>query len=284
MLIAFLPHDTATTALHSSIDARLMLFTFVVSVAAGMLSGFAPALHAGRKSLVSSLRERGSTGGGVRLRKVIVSAQIALSLVLVSGAVLFARTLTGLLAGARVRHIKPRLIRSRSSSQWVLPIGSEPAHSPYSGGHPRFCEHPDVGGRAFPVVDRWQLEQSHDDSNRSTNRHRSGRQLECDNPGILCHTGNQSRRRAETSTSATPGPRVSRCTRGDCQRSVRQAIPRGPQSARRADLSGCRTRRAADHRNRGGGRGLQLSRSSRAVGAGVLPTGRRPRRRLAIST
>ena len=98
VLIAFLPRDTATTALRSSIDARLTLFAFVVSVAAGILSGFAPALHAGRKSLVSSLRERGSTRGGVRLRKVIVSAQIALSLVLVIGAVLFARTLTGLLA------------------------------------------------------------------------------------------------------------------------------------------------------------------------------------------
>jgi predicted permease len=98
VLIAFLPQDTATTALRSSIDARLMLFAFVVSVAAGILSGFAPALHSGRKSLVSSLRERGSTSGGVRLRKVLVSAQIALSLVLVIGAVLFARTLTGLLA------------------------------------------------------------------------------------------------------------------------------------------------------------------------------------------
>ena len=97
-LIAFLPRDTATTALHSSIDARLMLFAFVVSVAAGVLSGFAPALHAGRKSLVSSLRERGGVAGGVRLRKAIVAAQIGLSLVLVIGAALFARTLTGLLA------------------------------------------------------------------------------------------------------------------------------------------------------------------------------------------
>jgi predicted permease len=97
-LIAFLPQDTAATALRSSVDARLMLFAFVVSAAAGVLSGFAPALHAGRKSLVSSLRDRGSVGGGIRLRKVIVAAQIALSLVLVIGAVLFARTLTGLLA------------------------------------------------------------------------------------------------------------------------------------------------------------------------------------------
>ncbi len=97
-LIAFLPRDIATTALHSSVDLRLLLFAFMVSVAAGVLSGFAPALHAGRNSLVSSLRERGSAGGGVRLRKVIVAAQIALSLILVIGAVLFARTLTGLLA------------------------------------------------------------------------------------------------------------------------------------------------------------------------------------------
>lgn len=97
-LIAFLPQDAAGTALRSTVDGRLLLFAFVVSVAAGALSGFAPALHAGRTSLVSSLRERGSTGGGVRLRKVIVAVQIALSLVLVIGAVLFARSLTGLLA------------------------------------------------------------------------------------------------------------------------------------------------------------------------------------------
>lgn len=75
-----------------------MLFGFVVSVAAGVLSGLAPAVSAGRKSLASSLRERGAIAGGVRLRKVIVAGQIALSLVLVIGALLFARTLTGLLA------------------------------------------------------------------------------------------------------------------------------------------------------------------------------------------
>lgn len=96
-LVAFLPQDVATTALRSNVDGRLLLFAFLVSVGAGVLSGVAPALHAGRGSLSGSLRERGSTGGGVRLRKALVSGQIALSLVLVIGAVLFARTLTGLL-------------------------------------------------------------------------------------------------------------------------------------------------------------------------------------------
>src|ERR1041385_6356911 len=35
-LIAFLPRDTAATALHSNVDARLFAFALVVSVAAGL--------------------------------------------------------------------------------------------------------------------------------------------------------------------------------------------------------------------------------------------------------
>ena len=98
-LIAFLPRDVAANSLQSSVDSRLLLFALLVSLAAGLLSGFAPALHAGRKSLISSLRERGGSAfGGIRLRKFIVTAQIAFSLILVIGAVLFTRTLTGLLA------------------------------------------------------------------------------------------------------------------------------------------------------------------------------------------
>ena len=97
-LIAFLPRDTAANALRSTVDSGLLVFAFLVSVASGVLTGVAPALHAGRKALLDSLRERSGTSGGVRLRKVIVAAQIALSLLLVIGAVLFARTLHGLLA------------------------------------------------------------------------------------------------------------------------------------------------------------------------------------------
>ena len=97
-LIAFLPRDVAGNALQSAVDSRLLLFAFLVSVAAGVLSGLAPALHAGRGSLISSLRERGGAVlGGVRLRKAIVTVQIAFSLILVVGAVLFVRTLTVLL-------------------------------------------------------------------------------------------------------------------------------------------------------------------------------------------
>ena len=98
-LIAFLPRDVADNALRATVDSRLLLFALLATMAAGLLSGIAPALHAGRKSLVSALRDRsGGVFGGAPLRKIIVTAQIALSLVLVIGAVLFLRTLTGLLA------------------------------------------------------------------------------------------------------------------------------------------------------------------------------------------
>jgi len=93
-LIAFLPRDGAGNGLRADIDLRLLLFAFLISVAAGILSGLAPALQSGRSSLITTLRERGGTGlGGVRIRKLIVTAQIAFTLVLVIGAALFIRTL-----------------------------------------------------------------------------------------------------------------------------------------------------------------------------------------------
>ena len=65
----------------------------------GILSGLAPAWQAARRSLASSLRERGGTGlAGVRLRKTIVTVQIALTLTLVIGAALFVRTFDALMA------------------------------------------------------------------------------------------------------------------------------------------------------------------------------------------
>jgi predicted permease len=98
-LIASIPKSNAATALHAGIDSRLLLFAFLATVVAGGLSGLAPAWQAGQRSLVSSLRDRGGTAsGGLRLRKVIVIAQIALTLTLVVSAALFVRTLNALIA------------------------------------------------------------------------------------------------------------------------------------------------------------------------------------------
>ena len=98
-LIAFLPQRAAGNALQAGVDLRLLLFAFGGSLLAGVVSGIAPAWQAGRQTMVSSLRERGGTVfGGARLRKLIVTAQIALTLTLVVGAALFVGTLNALMA------------------------------------------------------------------------------------------------------------------------------------------------------------------------------------------
>jgi hypothetical protein len=98
-LIGFLPRDLAANALHASLSLDLLGFALSTSFAAGVLSGLVPALHADRDNIVNSLRERGGTGfGGVRLRKTIVTLEVAFSLILLIGAARFLRTLTGLLA------------------------------------------------------------------------------------------------------------------------------------------------------------------------------------------
>ncbi|HYO80966.1 MAG TPA: ABC transporter permease, partial [Bryobacteraceae bacterium] len=97
VLIAFVPADAAATNLQSSLDSRVLLFTFAVSLAVGVLSGMAPALQSGRRSLISSLKERGGTAfHGARVRKAILTVQIAFTLVLLIGAALFVRSLTDL--------------------------------------------------------------------------------------------------------------------------------------------------------------------------------------------
>src|SRR5207248_2712976 len=53
-LIAFLPHDLAASALRGALSLRLLAFALFASVAAGLLSGLAPALHAGGGNLISS--------------------------------------------------------------------------------------------------------------------------------------------------------------------------------------------------------------------------------------
>jgi predicted permease len=81
------------------LDVRLLFFALAASVTAGVLSGMAPAWRSGRRSLASSLRERGGAAfTSVRLRKVIVTAQIALTLILLVSAALFIRTLDALMA------------------------------------------------------------------------------------------------------------------------------------------------------------------------------------------
>ena len=95
-LLSFLPEDVAHASLSSDLDARVLLFTFLISIATGALCGTAPAFQAGRLPLITALRERAPTGGGVRLRRALVVGQIAFTLILLIGAGLFLQTVSRL--------------------------------------------------------------------------------------------------------------------------------------------------------------------------------------------
>jgi putative ABC transport system permease protein len=79
-----------------SLDRQALLFTLAVAVGTGLLFGLAPALQGTKVDLQDVLRQggRGAGGGqgGIRLRGALVVVEIALSLVLLVGAALFARS------------------------------------------------------------------------------------------------------------------------------------------------------------------------------------------------
>jgi predicted permease len=76
-------------------DWRIFLYLCIVVAAAGVLSGLAPAVESVKVDLLSSLKGYGATlfrGGGARLQGWLVSAQVALSMVLLVEAALFAQS------------------------------------------------------------------------------------------------------------------------------------------------------------------------------------------------
>ncbi len=87
------------------LDARVLAFTLVISVLAGLVSGLAPALHFTRPSLSATLKEgaRGGSSGRSpgRLRDGLIVAQVAVSVVLLAAAGLVVRGFADLVARDR---------------------------------------------------------------------------------------------------------------------------------------------------------------------------------------
>lgn len=96
VLLAYLPREYPVS-FDPTPDVRALGFTLAVSVLTGVMFGLAPALRATRLDLASALKEKTGSGGfGVprlALNKVLIVTQVALSLLLLIGAGLFARSL-----------------------------------------------------------------------------------------------------------------------------------------------------------------------------------------------
>jgi len=99
-LIAFVAQGVAHTPLSPLPDLPVLLFTLGVSLVTGLLFGLGPAIHSARAGASASLSSsaRAVTGSrSTRLApKILVTAQVMLSLLLLVGAGLFLRTLRNL--------------------------------------------------------------------------------------------------------------------------------------------------------------------------------------------
>ena len=81
-----------------SLDGRVLLFSMVLTLAAAIVFGLAPALRSSRLNLQEILKEcgRGSGGSRHRLQRVFVVSEVAMALILLVGAGLMLRSLSAL--------------------------------------------------------------------------------------------------------------------------------------------------------------------------------------------
>lgn len=95
--IRILP-ETLPRAADVGLDGRVLLFTAVVSILAGVIFGLAPALKTARPNIQQTLQESGRGGSGAKHRAqgVFVVIEMAMSLVLLVGAGLMIRSLIDL--------------------------------------------------------------------------------------------------------------------------------------------------------------------------------------------
>ena len=99
-LISFVPTGDQPLLITPHPDARILAFTLALTFATGIIFGLLPALRASRPDPWTTLKDTmgsiAGTGGSLFLRKGLVTAQVALSFLLLFGAGLFVRSLQNL--------------------------------------------------------------------------------------------------------------------------------------------------------------------------------------------
>ena len=123
MLVRFLSTGRTPISLDLSPDFRVLGFTALASVATGILFGLAPALRAARVDLTAALKAGGYAGNpNTRFGKALIAVQVALSLVLVTGAGLLVKSLQ------RLNGVDRGFDRSRVLTVRLEPRGSDQKH------------------------------------------------------------------------------------------------------------------------------------------------------------
>ena len=128
-------------------DGRVFAFALLVSCLTGVLFGVAPALTVLHSSVNEPLKEGGrapSTGGHNRMRQMLVASEVALALVVLSGAGLMIKSMTRLLGVDPGLNPKNVLIMGMSVPQEEIYVGPP--------GLPRFCQDLEEHVAAIPGV------------------------------------------------------------------------------------------------------------------------------------
>ena len=95
-LIAFVPEQSGTRVLSAQLDGRMLLFTSLLAVLTGVLFGLLPAFESTRPDVAAGLKAgtaSSATFRHARIRKFLVVAQVAFTLLMLIGAGLFGKTL-----------------------------------------------------------------------------------------------------------------------------------------------------------------------------------------------
>jgi predicted permease len=131
----------------NSLSLEILAFTIGLSVLTGLLMGIYPAMQASHADLVGGLKEGGrGTSGNVRqqrFRKILVGAQVALSVTLLAGA--------ALLITSFIRLTQQKL-GFQPHNLWVGAIGLPVARYPDQAARQRFVEQTLATLRDMPGV------------------------------------------------------------------------------------------------------------------------------------
>lgn len=138
--------EALTQAPEIVVDRRVLTFSLVAALLTAVAFGLVPSLAASRAMPHDALRDGNSATGGrrARSRRLLVSAQLALALVLMTGAILFARSF------AAFRSVDPGFHASGVLTAHVaLPRAQYPGAETWSAFHRELLEQI----RALPGVE-----------------------------------------------------------------------------------------------------------------------------------
>jgi predicted permease len=124
VMIGLLPKRTIPLELNLTPDLRVLGFAFAASLLTGLICGLIPALQSTRPDLVAALKNETAAVRRSRfdLRRILVVAQVAISLLLLIGAGIFVRSLSNL------QNLDPGFVRES-----VLLVNVSPQSSGYQG-------------------------------------------------------------------------------------------------------------------------------------------------------